>query len=32
MRSIWPKSLESVPKDIIEDTHIYIKEVLSGGK
>jgi hypothetical protein len=32
MRSIWPKSKESVPKDIIEDTQTYIHEVLSGGK
>jgi hypothetical protein len=32
MRSIWPKSYESVPRDIIEDTMIVVKEVLCGNK
>jgi hypothetical protein len=32
MRSIFPKSLESVPTDIIEDTQTYVHEVLSGAK
>jgi hypothetical protein len=32
IRSIWPKSYESVPRDIIEDTMIVVKEVLCGNK
>jgi hypothetical protein len=32
MRSIFPKTRESVPDDIIEDTQIFVQEVLSGSK
>jgi hypothetical protein len=31
IRSIFPKTHESVPRDIIEDTKIVIAEVLIGG-
>jgi len=32
MRSIWPKSMESVPQDIVDDAKYFVLEVLSGGK
>jgi hypothetical protein len=32
MRSIFPKSKDSVPNDIVEDTQTYVWEVLSGRK
>lgn len=32
VRSIWPKSHQSVPKDIVEDTMLIVGEVLSGNR
>jgi hypothetical protein len=32
IRSIWPKSHESVPKDIVIDTMTVVAEVLSGNR